>query len=152
MELRNKIAGRFRAIRSPFGKVRFSPDSSRMLTVTSDEVSVWDPSTLDMPALTFPDPDAVLNRASSEPIIDARWSPDGKTICWATSTAVEPAAPRRDTGRRRFIRRKRKPVRPAKGRGGDLDPSGSRGDLVFPTRIVRASVAFFTPVEAVAGS
>ena len=43
-------------IRSRLGKVRFSPDSSRVLTVTSDEVSVWDPSTLDMPALTFPRP------------------------------------------------------------------------------------------------
>jgi WD40 repeat protein/tRNA A-37 threonylcarbamoyl transferase component Bud32 len=76
-------------IRSRLGRIRFSPDSSRVLTVTPDEVSVWDPSAPEMAALTFPESDAVLKLSASEPIIDARWSANGKSICWATISAVQ---------------------------------------------------------------
>jgi hypothetical protein len=76
-------------LRSRLDRVRFSPDSSRLLSVTSREVSIWDPSTLEMPDLTFSETDHESNRPAAKPMIDARWSADGKTICWATPTEIQ---------------------------------------------------------------
>jgi serine/threonine protein kinase/WD40 repeat protein len=76
-------------IRSRIATIRWSPDSARVLTSTLEEVSVWDPSAAEMPALTFPETDVSSLLASSEPIIDAHWSARGEAIRWATLAAIQ---------------------------------------------------------------